>query len=67
MKALICKLVGHDYHKKNKKNLLYDEIECKICKQNFTTDGYGKVVKLTSFWKKNHLFIEKHFTKGIFS
>jgi len=62
MKSLLCKIKGHHFVKQSK-TILYEELKCKNCKQEFTTDGYGRVVKLNSFWRKNHLFIEKHFQK----
>ena len=63
MKTLFCRIRGHQYYNKNTKNLLYKEIGCKNCNQEFTTDGYGRIVKLTSFWKSNHSSIKKHFHK----
>ncbi len=63
MKTVLCKIIGHDYQDTNKNNSLFKEFECKNCNQQFTTDGYGRIVKLTSFWKENHLSIEKYFQK----
>ncbi|MCF6307640.1 MAG: hypothetical protein L3J09_06770 [Flavobacteriaceae bacterium] len=63
MKSISCKIFGHEYHNINETNSLYKELECEKCHKHFTTDGYGRVVKLTSFWKDNHLSIEKYFQK----
>ncbi|MGV6828373.1 MAG: hypothetical protein ACWA45_03135 [Flavobacteriales bacterium] len=65
MKNLTCKIVGHKLIDIKKENVLLKEYQCKNCKKKFTTDGYGKLVQLNSFWKNNHIIFEKHFQKKI--
>ncbi|MBZ0327653.1 MAG: hypothetical protein K8F54_08630 [Altibacter sp.] len=63
MKKIVCKLKGHTYIPIKKEKLLIEEYECLHCKQRYTTDGYGRMVKLTKYWQSNHQFFERHFTK----
>ena len=63
MKSLICKIKGHHFSTSKKVNNLIKEFECKNCKQKFTTDGYGNIIKLTTYWKDNNAFFEKYFLK----
>jgi len=64
MKSIICKIKGHQFSTNKKVSLFIKELECKNCKQKFTTDGYGNITKLTSFWKDNNVFFEKYFQKN---
>jgi len=38
---------------------LIEEYECANYSQKFTTDGYGKIVKLNSYRKENNLLFER--------
>ncbi len=63
MKKIVCKLKGHTYAPIKKENILIKEFECIHCKQRYTTDGYGQMVRLTKYWKENHQFFEKYLAK----
>ncbi|PKA82763.1 hypothetical protein ATE92_0900 [Ulvibacter sp. MAR_2010_11] len=63
MKNIVCKLKGHTFTQIKKAPSSISEYECLHCKQLYTTDGYGRMVKLTKYWQANHQFFEKHFTK----
>ncbi len=66
MNSLLCKIIGHKYSKNNNSTIHINDYVCKNCNQKFTTDGYGTIVKLTSFWKENNLQFEKYvLEKGI--
>lgn len=58
MNTIICKIIGHNYTKV--KDSSVNEYTCKNCKEKFTTDGYGTMVKLTPFWKENNLLFEQY-------
>lgn len=59
MKHLICKLFNHKLERNTKDYSSVNEYTCIRCKEKFTTNGYGKIVKLDSFWEQNnHLFKE---------
>ncbi|MFT4697651.1 MAG: hypothetical protein ACI9SJ_000780 [Flavobacteriaceae bacterium] len=60
MKILLCKIKGHELIGLNNESLMLEEFECKNCSQKFTTDGYGKVVKLTPYWVKNNLVFKNN-------
>jgi len=60
MKSLLCKVIGHKYTKSNHSSIHINDLECKNCNEKFTTDGYGTIVKLTSFWKENNLLFEQY-------
>jgi len=60
MKSLICKVIGHKYTKNGHSEIHTNDYECKNCNEKFTTDGYGTIVKLTSFWKENNLLFEQY-------
>ncbi len=60
MNSIICKIIGHNYTKVNKSIIDTHEYECKNCKEKFTTDGYGTIVKLTPFWQENNLLFEQY-------
>ena len=59
MKNIVCKIRGHNLDHTNKLSRLTVEYACTNCNQKFTTDGYGQIVKLNSFWKENNLLFEK--------
>jgi len=60
MKSILCKIIGHRYSEESKSNIYTNNYECKNCHQKFTTDGYGTIIKLTSFWKENNLMFKKY-------
>ncbi len=60
-----CKLKGHNLESITKSNLLIKEYACSACGKKFTTDGYGNLVKLNSYWAKNNLFFEKNYKTAI--
>lgn len=55
MKGIYCKIKGHEFIDLNNESISIKEFECKNCQQKFTTDGYGKIVKLTPYWEQNNL------------
>lgn len=59
MKRIACKIKGHKLSLIKKSNILIKEYTCVNCKQKFTTDGYGQIVKLTSNWKENNILFER--------
>lgn len=63
MKSIACKLKGHKLATIKKENILIKEYECKNCKKKFTTDGYGNIVKLNTYWQQNNLLFEQIFRK----
>lgn len=63
MKKTICKIRGHKIDSVPTENIQIKEFECNRCKSQFTTDGYGRMVKLTRFWKQNNLLFESYFRK----
>ena len=58
MKKFICKITGHKLTPLKKNNLLSKDYECSSCQQQFTTDGYGRTVKLNSYWQENNMLFE---------
>lgn len=67
MKHLRCKLKGHSLAEIVKAGIHIKEFECSSCKKKFTTDGYGRIVKYTRFWEKNHAFFVRYLEKKIAS
>ncbi len=63
MKKLICKLVGHNFISLKNKDSQIREYQCSCCKQKYTEDGYGQIVKLTKYWEENNSLFEQHFKK----
>ncbi len=59
MKRIACKFKGHKLTSIKKNNLLIKEFECANCQQKFTTDGYGQIVRLNTYWQENNLLFEK--------
>jgi len=56
MKLFSCKLTGHVLKEISTDSLYIKEYECSKCKQQYTTNGYGKLVKLTKYWKENNQY-----------
>jgi hypothetical protein len=67
MKPLRCKIKGHSLSPVSTQPFQIKEFECTRCNQKFTTDGYGRLVKFTRYWKENHDFFNNHFKKRIIS
>jgi hypothetical protein len=65
MKQLRCKIKGHSLSPVSNQPFHIQEYECTCCKQKFTTDGYGRLVKFTPYWEENHEFFNDHFQKRI--
>jgi len=63
MKKLICKIRGHQFVSLKKGARKIKEYECQCCKQKYTEDGYGKIVRLTKYWETNNSLFERHFQK----
>ncbi len=63
MKKLVCKIRGHQFVSVKKGGRHIKEYQCQCCKQKYTEDGYGKIVRLTKYWETNNLLFEKHFQK----
>lgn len=61
MKKVKCKFKGHNIVAKHTTNIMLKEYECTECKQEFTTDGYGRMVKLTRYWKENNMLFKQYF------
>ena len=61
MKNHSCKIRGHKIVPVETENIQLKEFECSKCKSQFTTDGYGRIVKLTNYWRQNHLLFENYF------
>ena len=59
MKNIFCKIRGHKLDNTNNPANLIEEYACINCDQKFTSNGYGQIVKLNSFWKENNLLFEK--------
>ncbi len=60
---LLCKVFGHKLVRNSIDYTSITEYTCQRCKQKFTTDGYGKIVKLTPYWEQNNLLFKKHSKK----
>lgn len=56
MKLFSCKLTGHTLKEISNTTIYTKEFECVKCKQQYTTDGYGKLVRLTQYWKENNKY-----------
>lgn len=56
MKLFPCKLTRHTLREISGNTLYAKEFECSKCKQQYTTDGYGKLVRLTQYWKENNKY-----------
>ena len=54
MGLLKCKIKGHNLTTIDTANVLIKKYECSNCKQQFTINGYGKMVKMNPEWEKNH-------------
>lgn len=61
MKKLICKIKGHQFVSVKKGTLQLKEYQCRCCKQKYTEDGYGQIVKLTKYWETNNMLFERHY------
>ncbi len=60
MKSIYCKIKGHDLVELNNESIVIKEYQCKNCQQKYTTDGYGKMVKLTPYWEQNNLVFKNN-------
>ncbi|QIE59610.1 hypothetical protein G5B37_08550 [Rasiella rasia] len=58
MKLLSCKFSGHSLKEISTDSLYIKEFECTRCNQKYTTDGYGRYVKLTKYWRENNRYFE---------
>ena len=63
MKNNTCKILGHKITPVATENVQIKEFECCRCKVQFTIDGYGRIVKLTNYWKQNNLLFENYFRR----
>lgn len=61
MKLLSCKFKGHSLKQIATDSLYKEEFQCVNCKQQFTTDGYGRMVKLSKYWRENNRYFETVF------
>jgi len=61
MRKFICKIKGHQFVSVNKDRPQIKEYRCECCRQKYTEDGYGQIVKLTKYWENNNLLFEKYF------
>ena len=60
MKIILCKVKGHVLIDLQSESLALEEFECKNCRKKFTTNGYGKIVKLTPYWIQNNLVFKNN-------
>jgi len=67
MTHFICKIKGHHFVRMHTKNIIIKKYECSVCKEQFTRDGYDRMVKFTEYWKKNHQLFEKYYKKRVIS
>lgn len=68
MKQLVCRIKGHDFQLTKKgQHSAIKEFQCPRCKQKFTQDGYGQMVKLTKYWEQNNRLFEAYYQKRIIS
>lgn len=63
MRKLLCKLGKHKFML-TKDKLHIKEYECSSCKQKYTENGYGQLVKLNSYWQKNNLLFEQYYKQN---
>jgi len=61
MRKLVCKIKGHQFVSIKKEGRRSKEYRCQCCKQKYTEDGYGQIVRLTKYWETNNLLFEQHF------
>jgi hypothetical protein len=61
MRKLICKIKGHQFVSVTKEAQQIKEYRCECCRQKYTEDGYGQIVKLTKYWENNNLLFERYF------
>lgn len=61
MKKLLCKIKGHQFVSVRKESPQIKEYRCTCCKQKYTEDGYGQIVRLTKYWEVNNSLFEQHF------
>jgi hypothetical protein len=61
MKKLFCKIKGHQFVSLKRGDYQIKEYKCSCCKQKYTEDGYGQIVKLTKYWETNNMLFEQHF------
>ena len=64
MKKLVCKIKGHMFTSIDNPSPHIEEYKCTHCEEQFTTDGYGRMVKLTKYWKENNEFFQHYFQKN---
>lgn len=62
MRKLLCKIKGHQFESIKKYSTQVKEYQCSCCKQKYTEDGYGQIVRLTKYWETNNLLFEQHFS-----
>ncbi|MEZ4875388.1 MAG: hypothetical protein R2793_08050 [Flavobacteriaceae bacterium] len=60
-KKLLCRVIGHQLKVVKKDKILLEEYTCTCCQKKFTTDGYGRIVRLSKYWEENNLLFERNF------
>lgn len=63
LKALRCKVNKHDLLPLETLVVEIKKFECRNCKQVFTTNGYGNIVKMDATWEKNHQLFLAYYSK----
>ena len=63
MKLFSCKIKGHKFKKLPTDSLYTEEFECTRCGKQYTTDGYGRMVKLSKYWRNNNSYFETFLKK----
>jgi len=58
-----CKGMGHNIVPVSAQDVHIKEFECSHCHQKFTPDGYGRMVKLTAFWRQNNELFRNYFAQ----
>lgn len=61
MKKLVCKVRGHQFVSIKKGEHRLKEYQCRYCKQKYTEDGYGQIVRLTRYWEMINLLFERYY------
>jgi len=64
-KNLKCRILGHNLVKIKSDDLLIKQYQCTRCAKKFTTDGYGRLVAYSEYWKENHSFFQNHSIKKL--
>ncbi len=62
-KSLRCSLKGHKLIPNATQHIQIKEFSCLSCGEEFTEDGYGRLVTLNKYWKSNNNRFKKYLEK----